>query len=235
MVHPHRYISIARFKKFKNRHRGQRCFIIGNGPSLNKTDLTLLKNEYTIGLNRIYLLFKELGFPTTYFVSVNKLFIEQCAREIEALPMPKFISWYARKYIRFTSDILYVRDPWEGALFSEDPSLKIWEGATVTYVAMQIAYYLGFTQVILIGVDHNFTTKGKPHKTIVSEGPDPNHFSPEYFNKGFRWQLPDLETSEHAFRLAKKYFEEDGREIFDATVDGNLTVFPKVNYLSLFR
>ena len=55
----------------------------------------------------------------------------------------------------------------------------------MTYVALQVAFYLGFEQVILIGVDHNFATKGKPNTTVVSQGDDPNHFNPAYFGKGF--------------------------------------------------
>ncbi len=61
-------------------------------------------------------------------------------------------------------------------------------------MALQTAFFLGFQQVILIGVDHNFATKGKPNETVVSQGDDPNHFNPGYFGKGFRWQLPDLDT-----------------------------------------
>ena len=41
-------------KVFKNKHDGQRCFIIGNGPSLTAEDLNLLKNEVTFAANRIY-------------------------------------------------------------------------------------------------------------------------------------------------------------------------------------
>ncbi len=99
---------------------------------------------------------------------------------------------------------------------------------------MQIAYYMGFEKVILIGVDHSFETKGKPHTMVVSEGDDPNHFDPCYFGKGFRWQLPDLRTSELAYRIAKYHFENAEREILDATVDGKLQVFPKVDYYQLF-
>ncbi|MBP8997236.1 MAG: hypothetical protein KBG10_02995, partial [Anaerolineaceae bacterium] len=100
-------------------------------------------------------------------------------------------------------------------------------------VAMQLAYFMGFKQVILIGVDHNFTTQGKPNTTVVSTGDDPNHFHPGYFGQGFRWQLPDLETSEIAYQLAKEAYRKDGREILDATVGGKLTIFPKVNFDTL--
>ena len=104
----------------------------------------------------------------------------------------------------------------------------------MTYVALQLAYYMGFEQIILIGIDHNFSTKGRPNTTIESQGDDPDHFTSNYFGKGFRWQLPDLETSEHAYRMAKNAFTADGREILDATIGGQLTIFPKVNYDTLF-
>ena len=67
---------------FQRRTKGKRCFIIGNGSSLRQIDLTLLKNEFTFGMNRIYLMFPELGFSTTYFLTVNSLVIEQCAEDI---------------------------------------------------------------------------------------------------------------------------------------------------------
>ena len=101
-------------------------------------------------------------------------------------------------------------------------------------MALQTAYYLGFSEVILIGVDHSFATKGKPNTTVVSEGDDPNHFNPAYFGKGFRWQLPDLDTSEVGYAMARHAYEADGRRVLDATVGGKLTIFPKVDYNSLF-
>jgi hypothetical protein len=111
---------------------------------------------------------------------------------------------------------------------------RVWEGATVTNVALQLAFYMGFEQVILIGVDHNFESKGDANKTVVSDGDDPNHFDPRYFGKGFRWQLPDLETSEIGYEMARKAYEKAGRQVLDATVGGKLTIFPKVDYTSLF-
>ncbi len=57
--------------------------------------------------------------------------------------------------------------------------------------------------------------------------PDPNHFDPNDFGPRVKWQLPDLETSEIAYRLAHDEFEAHGRTIVDATVDGKLNVFPE--------
>jgi len=234
-LHPWRRESIQRIKAFKDIHKGKRAFIIGNGPSLKQTDLSKLKNEFTFGLNRIYLLFPELGFSTTYFVSINDLVIEQCADEIAALSIPKFIAWHSNRHFKtFPDELMFLYTTYTGPKFAHDVTRRVWEGATVTNVALQLAFYMGFQQVILIGVDHNFTSKGEANKTVVSIGDDPNHFSANYFGKGFRWQLPDLNTSEIGYQKAHDAYRNAGREVLDATVGGKLTVFPKVDYNSLF-
>lgn len=234
-LHPWRRKSRERMYEMYNIHRGERCFIIGNGPSLKHTDLAKLKNEYTFGLNRIYLLFPELGFTTSYFVSINDLVIEQCATEISALPIPKFIAWHSNRHFqRFPEDMIFLYTTFTGPRFAYDMMGRVWEGATVTNVALQLAFYMGFEQVILIGVDHNFASKGDANKTVVSDGDDLNHFDLRYFGKGFRWQLPDLDTSEIGYAMARRAYEKAGRQVLDATVNGKLNVFPKTDYDQLF-
>jgi len=234
-LHPWRRESIKKLAELKDIHKGQRAFIIGNGPSLRQTDLSKLKGEFTFGLNRIYLMFPELGFHTTYYVAVNDLVIEQCRDDILTLPMPKFLSWRTHHiFPPGPPPATFLYTTYDNPAFARDVRGRVWESATVTYVALQLAYHMGFEQVILIGVDHNFVSKGEANKTIVSEGDDPNHFSPAYFGKGFRWQLPDLETSEIGYRLARQAYEAAGRQVLDATIGGKLTIFPKVDYSSLF-
>ena len=227
--------SRQRLEELRNSHMGERCFILGNGPSLAGMDLAPLKSEVTFGLNRVYLLFPMLGFSTTYFVAVNTLVVEQCAEEIMRLRIPKFITWRARQSLRRDDQVTFLDTDYTGeASFSEDVTGRVFEGSTVTYVALQLAYHLGFSEVILIGVDHSFQAAGRPNVTVVSAGNDPDHFSTGYFPKGFRWQLPDLEASERAYLLARQAFEAAGRRILDATVGGHLRVFPRVDYHQLF-
>lgn len=237
--HPWRRQSIRFLSAFKDKHRGQRCFIIGNGPSLKQTDLSQLKNEVTFGMNRFYLMYPELGFTTTYYMCINSLVIEQCADDIRALPIPKFLSWRSRRLALgdhpMPVDMAFLHTTYTGAKFASDARGRLWEGATVTYVTLQLAFYMGFEQVILIGVDHSYVTQGKPNTTVVSQGDDPNHVHANYFGKGFRWQLPDLETSERSYTLARQAYQSAGRQILDATVGGKLTIFPKVDYFSLFN
>ena len=174
--------------------------------------------------------FPELGFSTSILLTVNDLVIEQCAEDIRALPIPTFVSWRGRKHIQPAPNLYYLYTSYILPRFSGNATGRLWEGATVTFVAMQLAYFMGFKQVILIGVDHNFSTKGTPNTTIVSSGDDPNHFNPGYFGKGFRWQLPDLDTSEIGYSMARAAYEKAGREILDATVDGKLQIFPKSKF-----
>lgn len=227
--------SVRALKDYRDVHRGQRCFVLGNGPSLRRTDLAPLRDEVTFGLNRVYLLFPEMGFATTYFVAVNTLVIEQCAAEIRALRMPKFVAWRARQWLKQDPHTVFLDTDYTGPeSFSADVTGRVFEGSTVTYVALQLAFHMGFETVILVGVDHNFSTRGTPNATVVSHGDDPDHFSPGYFGRGFRWQLPDLEASERAYRLASQAYQNAGRRIVDATLDGKLTIFPKVDYDTLF-
>jgi hypothetical protein len=228
--------SAERLAFFRNRHPGERCFILGNGPSLRETDLRPLRREVTFGMNRIYLNFSRMGFATTYYTAVNTLVIEQCADEIRRLDIPRFVTWRGRRWLKGNDDVIFLDTDYTGPeVFTGDVTRRVFEGSTVTFVALELAYFMGFQEVILLGVDHSFSTQGRPNVTVVSTGDDRDHFSPSYFGKGFRWQLPDLEASERAYRLAKAAFEKDGRRVVDATLGGKLTVFPKVDYDSLFQ
>ncbi|HEY5983935.1 MAG TPA: 6-hydroxymethylpterin diphosphokinase MptE-like protein [Anaerolineales bacterium] len=237
-LHPWRRESIARLTVLQGASKGRRAFIIGNGPSLRDTDLSPLRQEFTFGLNRIYLMFPSLGFETSCLVSVNDLVIEQCVREMQSLDIPRYFSWRSRRFVPGSASgselPTFLYTTYESPTFARDARGRLWEGATVTYVALQLAFHMGFQQVILIGVDHSFTTQGQANRTVISDGADPNHFSPAYFGKGFRWQLPDLETSELAYSMARDAYRRAGREVLDATVGGRLTVFPKADYNSLF-
>jgi hypothetical protein len=198
-------------------------------------DLSQLRAEVTFGLNRGHLLFPRIGGPTTYLVSVNRLVIEQSGAEMLATPCPKFFDWRNQALMQQDrDDVIFVRTVHEPGFSMDIPRRGLWEGATVTYVAMQLAFHMGYREVVLIGVDHSFATQGPAHQQVTSTGADPNHFDPSYFGKGYRWQLPDLEMSEAAYTLARQAFEAAGGSIVDATVGGKLTIFPKADYVELF-
>jgi len=237
-THPWWIDSRRRLTSFQNQYEGERCFVIGNGPSLKQTDLSYLKDEFTFGMNRIYLAFPDWGFQTSFLVSVNDLVIQQCSQDFQELSLPKFFSWRSKDLLypagKPDSQTHFLNTSYTGPKFAKQIGSRFWEGATVTNICLQLAYCMGFREVYLIGVDHSFTSKGKANQTVVSSGADRNHFSPEYFGKGFRWQLPDLDTSEVAYQLALDQYRAADRQVFDATIGGKLTIFPKVDYLDLF-
>lgn len=220
--------NYAYLSSLRDSHKGQRCVIIGNGPSLNETDMGLLRDETTFGLNRIYLMFGRLGFETTYHAVVNRHVVEQSTDDFLKLSAPLFTTFPNANSFGDTPGVGYL-NKLIGPRFSTDIRQGIWEGATVTFVAMQIAYFMGFKDVVLVGVDHNFVSKGPAHTLVESAGADPNHFDPNYFGKGYKWQLPDLETSEIAYKLARDAFAKRGGRVVDATVGGKLAVFEKLD------
>lgn len=218
-----------RLRKFKDIHKGEDCFILGNGPSLNRMDLAPLSKYHTFGQNKIFLIFDKVDLNLSYLVSVNPLVIEQSAREFENMSCPVFLSYTASKgVVAEKSHIqrLHTLNIWS---FYEDISQPICEGNTVTFVSMQIAYYMGFRRVFLIGVDHSFKQSGASHEVQTYEGDDENHFHPDYF-KGQQWQLADVYGSEVSYNLANYFYQKDGRQIFDATLGGKLEVFPKIPF-----
>jgi hypothetical protein len=165
--------------------------------------------------------------------------IQQCLSEMQALAIPRYFSWRSRRFfapktsMRDLPTFLYTT--YESPTFARDARGRVWEGATVTYVALQLAFHMGFQQVVLVGVDHNFESKGEANNVVVSQGEDRDHFSPGYFGKGFTWQLPDLAMSEVAYTMAREAYRKAGRQVIDATAGGKLTVFPKVDYNSLVK
>jgi len=220
-----------RLYRFGNKHIGEKCFIIGNGPSLSRMDLSPLSDCTCIGLNKIQLLLDDADFEIDYHVAVNPFVIEQSASSFATLECPSFLSCRGSKNKNIGASNFYYLRTGVTPIFHFSPSIlrSIHEGYTVTYVAIQIAFYMGFSEVYLIGVDHNFKTQGDPNETQFLEGPDPNHFHPDYFSNQ-HWELPDLEGSELAYRMAKFHFERDGRKIYDATLDGKLEIFPKISF-----
>lgn len=228
--------SKAILSQYKDKYIGYRCVIIGNGPSLKDMDLSILKDEYTFGLNRIYILFKTIGFNTTFLVSINRLVLAQFGREISKIKTIKILNWSSRNEIDLDNDtVLLSARPIGKNLDGEITNGYMQIAGSVTNVALELAFYMGFSEVILIGVDHNYSEKGLPGKAIISKAPDKDHFTSEYFGKGITWQLPDYTLMEYGYRDLNELFVSNGRSIVDATVGGKLQIFPKVDFKSQMK
>ncbi len=221
-----------RIAAFRDRHAGEDCFIIGNGPSLRRMDLTRLNGCHCFGLNKIHYLLETVDLQLSYHVAINPHVIEQSRDIFCTWPITSFLAYApaVRAGLEEAENCRLLNNTYSHA-FSGDATHSVCEGSTVTYAALQLAYFMGFDNVYLIGVDHRFSTKGSANETQVLEGDDPNHFDPRYFANQ-TWQLPDLEGSEFAYRRARDAYtrSKPPRQIFDATLDGALDVFPKITF-----
>ena len=223
-----------RLELFRDLHRGGRGVIVANGPSLNNTDLSRLAGETVIGLNKIFLGLDRFGFYPRYYVAVNRKVVEQSVTQIQALNCVRFIGNRGADLLGEDGLTYHLNTTAAPARFCHDIGLGVHEGWTVTYAALQVAWYLGFSEVVLVGLDHRYRFEGEPNQLRRLEGPDHNHFAPGYFGHGQEWNNPDLARSEESYRLARAEFEAAGRRITDATVNGACTIFEKADYRDLF-
>ena len=221
--------TVARHSKRRLRSEcglgaGRKAVILCNGPSLLKTDFGSLQGTFTFGLNKINLLFSKNDFRPSCIVSINRLVLEQNAAFFNETDLPLYVSYKAADFVRFRDNVRFLHMV-NSHKFARDVSGSVNEGATVTFVALQVAFHLGFRRVALIGCDHNFAVHGKANATVAGKGEDKSHFDPNYFADGVPWQLPDLDASEMAYRLAKGVYEAFDREIVNCTEGGKLEIF----------
>lgn len=233
----------------KNKYAGKRCFILGNGPSLNKLDLSKLDNEYTFAVNGIFYKTDEMGYRPTFYVVEDRYVMADNKERINAYECPyKFLpNSYHKRITNYKNVLLYNMDVgfyidrskhYEKSRFSKDCSKVIYCGQSVTFINLQLAYYLGFSEVYLIGMDFEYTIR--PSDVAVkgaileSNEDDINHFHPDYFGKGKKWHDPKLHNVLQSYQLHKEIFEQDNRKIYNATAGGKLELFERVDYDSLF-
>jgi hypothetical protein len=121
--------------------------------------------------------------------------------------------------------------------FSTDFSKKAYCGQSVTFINLQLAYFMGFSEVYLIGMDFSYNIPASAIRAgdlITSTEDDTNHFNSAYFGKGKTWKDPKLDRVLQNYVMAKRMFESDGRRIYNATEGGNLEAFPRVSYSEIF-
>lgn len=225
----------------------KRCFIIGNGPSLNQTNLDLLQDEVTFATNGIFLKFGDTKFRPTFFVVEDHLVGEDRYEEINQLSgFTKLSPYYLAYCLEDDGDVIYynhrsrISYP-DGFDFSTNAEEITYTGCTVTFSCMQLAYYMGFSEIYLIGVDMSYVIpeevkKANEYDTEILDMDidDPNHFAPNYFGRGYRWHDPNVDKMESAYVEARKVTEENGVKIYNATIGGRCEVFDRVDYYSLF-
>lgn len=222
---------------FKNIHAGEPSWVVGNGPSLNKMDLRFLGNTVNFCMNRIYMGEEHFGFTPQYYLVEDNFVAEDNYDEINALPYIKFLPKDLAYCLSDGNNVCWVnflRKYENYPRFSDNASKLIYWGSTVTYMAIQLAFYMGCDPIYLIGVDFNYTVPDYADgPDILSREADPNHFHPDYFGPGKRWHHPRLDLVKPSYIEARRFIESRNRSIFNAGVGGKLDVFERVNYLDV--
>lgn len=212
----------------RDSHAGKNAVIMCNGPSLLKADFDLLKTKYTFGLNKINLLKETVDFTPSCVVAVNGLVLEQNRDFFNETSLPLFLDAHGMRNANINArpNVVGLHST-NIKRFAQDCSMSIFQGHTVTFVAMQLAFHMGFFKVALVGCDHYFSTQGPANATVTSDSDDPNHFHKDYFGRGVKWQLPDILESEVGYTMAKNNFDAHGRQIFNCTEGGALEIFER--------
>lgn len=219
------------------RHKGKRCFIVGNGPSLRISDLERLHQlgEICFAFNRIYLAFGETAFRPSYYIVEDPLVAKNTRDDILALePFQKFFPYQFRSSLKNASNSLFYHLDWTDfypgkPLFTCNPFDLHW-GATVTFTAIQLAIYMGCDPIYLIGVDFFFIESGSRDpieaNVLISDG-EQNHFHPDYRGSGEKWYAPRLDHQKRAYEAARAYSSSKGIMIINASRNSRLEVFER--------
>ena len=229
--------------KLKDIHKGERCFIIGNGPSLIVEDMDLLhrNGEITFGMNRIYKFFSKTKWRPTYYACEDINIFNDSIDDINAiLAEIKFIPVNHHFYNNINIDKAYYfnanysrKNDFEDS-FSPNIAKQMDSLGTVTFTCMNIAAYMGFSEIYLLGVDHNYhITIDEDGNTVVDENAK-DYFCEDYDKDIQDIVIHDMGANTIAYRKAKKYCDRNGIKIINATRGGKLEVFPRVDFDDLF-
>ncbi|MEY2914133.1 MAG: hypothetical protein RLZZ184_3442 [Cyanobacteriota bacterium] len=227
------WMSRRNLKKIKNSHLGEKAVVLGNGPSLLKHDLSLIDNTFTFGQNKINLLFDKSSFRPACIVAVDPIILNQNAHFYNETNIPLFLNHQSSNFIKHHEHITFLYNSSLGSgAFARDCSLNIGCSATVSYTSLQLAFHMGFSDIALIGCDHNYQTNQRPNTLVVTEGEDKNHFDPNYIQTGESWQVMNMLVAEVGYSLARDVFSAHGRRVVNCTEGGKLEIFERKNLKS---
>lgn len=216
-------------KNYKNIHEGERCFIVCTGPSLKIDDLNLIKDEVSFSMNSIVLSYKDTTWRPTYYAIQDRVGYEKLKEDIKKYNMKHLFCGISTRKHSPQIDINHIPFPLNlgdhgkkginhKTKFSNDCYKVVYDGHSITYSVIQLAIYMGFKEIYLIGLDCNYSNKGNDH---VIEYATQENLNAEVLMK-------------NSFKVAKNYADNNGIKIYNATRGGKLEVFERVNIDDLF-
>lgn len=227
-----------KIRVMKDTHKGERCFIVGNGPSLTVEQLDKIKFDDSFGANRVYKMFDKTDWRPNYYViqdrydctagiyenlKVDNLFVSDLYWKEHGMNNDVAICYHVKRNLR-QGQILN---------FSEDISKEVQDALTVTYTMIQLAVYLGYKQIYLIGMDHTYSNVTNDKGEIVQKNCVRDH---AFDDKDTPHKVvANISYMEDAYRAARYYCEKNNIEIYNATIGGALEIFDRRDFNSLFN
>lgn len=201
-----------KMRSLRNRHLGKRAFILGNGPSINSEDLSVLQGEITIGMNASTILEKKHGFTQTYHcVSDRRFLLHPEKRKYCTYELSSNTVRILRKDLMVDDDQSFkARTLYSPHLnrdgFSNNLEMGFFYGCTTTMLAIQLAAHLGLNAVYLLGVDLKY--RGE---------------SPRFYREDTP-QLEDSFTSVQIWNIANAYrvLQSNRVDLFSCSSDSAL-------------
>ena len=225
-------------QSYKNKYFGKKAFIICNGPSLRAKDLERIEfgGYITFASNRISSIFPDTSWRPTYYTVTDsaQFWLTPTINQVECAFLPKTsycntLKTIARK-VYFNIDDK--RDLLKKPTFSSDCAEIVYSIGTVTYTLFQLAVYMGFKELYLIGCDNRYQREIKVDGSIIIHNEVPNKYAGK--DSGTKEAANTWEMN-IAYDAAKKYADEHGIKIYNATRGGYLETFERVDFDSLFE
>lgn len=233
---------LARNARFKDIHAGKRCFVIGNGPSLNKQDLSPLADEITIAMNFFNKHPVIDKWKPTFFCMAEPrgdrteeqlpLFLDRIDAQAYFYRM-EYRELFNRHRWVDPDKVYYLKSSpiwctdWPTRRRAIDLSQTTPPCQTTAHMALMLAVYLGCSPIYITGFDHDWLA----HRSVAT------HFYESNANfDGFTYrQLIDITTRIwDGYEWIRDVASRQGTVIYNATDGGFLDVLERVDFNSLF-
>ena len=197
------------------------CLVVGNGPSLADVGNDILYRFDTFGCNQC-----QAKFDPTYYVYVDPAMIKRPKRrlidDINAMTSQKYILKDFAYCISESIPLTIIHK--QG--FSFDPLKNVYAYFSVSTVMLQLAYYMGYRQIGLVGMDHHWhTPRGAREWHYIDE--DNNHYCKDYYAGVIdAWRAPRIDLLDNWHEMAKEIFDANDCEVVNLTPGSALKVYP---------
>jgi hypothetical protein len=240
----------SRLSALKDTHKGERCFVIGNGPSLKVADLDLLKENgiFSFASKRISAIFEHTqwrpdvwGVSDLDFISLYHEEMSELEGFIKLAPCQSILN--LNLPIREAIYYPFIQMDRTPCWFNQDVTRGVHFWGTITCKLINFAVYMGFTEIYLLGVDNSYPVKKDEDGRFTLDPSKDAHFDKNYYKneketkKAFS-NIDDFEKSyqymQQAYKDVKWFCDSLGVKVINATRGGELEIYPRTDFDHIF-